>query len=417
LLLPAAVIACVFVALAALTFVPSDAYLPDARRHFGEEDIARGRQRSFEGRLLFWASQAVTLAVLLTLVCGGWARPLADAADRLTGGRWLATAMLVAAAVFAAERLLHLPLDVLGGWWLPRRWGLSQRDLADWFTDYAKGLVLSAGIGLLLLAGFYGLMAWLPRWWWAAAAAGGTAFAVIGATLMPVLITPLFNTFTPLRETKWAALQPRVEVLVAEAGIPVGEVLVMDASRQGSHTNAYFIGFGSTRRIVLWDTLLIEHPPDEVISILAHEIGHWRHDHIVKGLALGAVGGLAGMLGLWLALNSEAVQRAVGFAGPTDPAAFPLILLLGFLASWAVRPVENAVSRHFERQADAASLELARMPAVFIEAERRLTRVNIGNVTPSPWNVWLFASHPPAVERIAMAEAAEESGGRVKTDR
>src|SRR5262249_20580998 len=153
----------------------------------------------------------------------------------------------------------------------------------SWLIDHFIALGVSAVIGAIGLVGLYVLIRWLPRAWWILAGLGSGVLIAPGAFILPVLIAPLFNTFTPLSTTEWAGLQPMVEALTAKAGLPVSDVLVMDASRQGKHTNAYFTGFGSTRQIVLYDTLLRSHAPDEVESILAHEMGHWLHQHIVKG--------------------------------------------------------------------------------------------------------------------------------------
>jgi STE24 endopeptidase len=280
---------------------------------------------------------------------------------------------------------------------------LTDRTFASWLSDYAKAVGVSGVIGALLLLGFYLLLRHVPRYWWLFAAAGTTLVGIFFAWVAPLVIAPLFNRFTPLAETPYAPLGPEVRALVDRAGVPVKEVLVMDASRQGRHTNAYFSGFGPTRRIVLYDTLLADHTPDEVLSVLGHEIGHWRHDHIAKGIALGALGALAGFGALAFFLQRAVAQGAL--ASPADPAGFPLILLLSYLGGWLVMPVQNAVSRHFERQADAAALELAGRPEVFIEAEKRLARTNLSNVAPTGLSVWLFASHPPVLERIGAAEA------------
>jgi STE24 endopeptidase len=186
----------------------------------------------------------------------------------------------------------------------------------------------------------------------------------------------------------------------------------MDASRQGRYTNAYFAGFGSTRRIVLYDNLLERHTADETLSILAHEMGHWRQHHIVKGLVLGGVGAFAGFFVLAWLLSRAGSSGVFGFRSPSDPAAFPLILLLAFVEGFLAAPVENAVSRVFERQADRAALELGGSPDVFIAAEERLVRDNVGHPAPSDLAVALFASHPPAVERIEMAETWKAAEGR-----
>jgi STE24 endopeptidase len=301
-----------------------------------------------------------------------------------------------------------------------------------------------------VLVGLYVLIRLLPRWWWAVGATLSVALGFFYAYLMPEVINPLFNTFTPLRDQD---LVKRVRALAARAGVPVENVLVMDASRQGRHTNAYFTGIGPTRRIVLYDTLLRPLdtlPPEsaarvvgllataalpgpgavvgpveagavvtghrlqvaeEIESILAHEIGHWQHQHIFKGILLA---GLGAYVGLYLVsrILCWAVRRApFALRSPSDPAGIPLVLLLSVLGAWVVLPVENLVGRHFERQADASALELAGQPRAFIAAEKRLVRDNLGNVAPTPFSVWLFATHPPAVERIQMAEEWQKAAG------
>ncbi len=306
--------------------------------------------------------------------------------------------------------------------------------------DYAKATALSAVVSAVVLVGLYTLLRLFPRTWWALAAVGGTALAVAYAIILPIWINPLFNTFTPLEKTRWAYLQGPVRALAQRVGVPVQEILVMDASRQGSHTNAYFTGLGGTRRVVLYDTLLSSHtalapttvaatlalpasplgtgpwlavtPPlarttvgeQEVLSILAHEFGHWEHNHIVKGIALGGVGALIGLFVLSRLLRWAVGRPPCYLKSPGDPAGLPLIVLLVLLGTWCALPVENAISRVFERQADMASLELEDHAEVFIEAEKRLARDNIGNVAPNALSVWMFATHPPAVERIQMAE-------------
>jgi STE24 endopeptidase len=300
---------------------------------------------------------------------------------------------------------LSFPVSLYGGLYHQRAWGLTERGVASWLWDYAKALAVSAVIGAALLVGLYALIRLLPRAWWIVATLGSAGVGVFFALVWPIAIAPLFNTFVPLDKTPQAGLRPRIEAMAARGGLGVREVLVMDASRQGRHTNAYFAGFGPTRRIVLYDTLVKSHPAEEVESILGHEIGHWRHGHITKGVVLGAVGSLLGFFVLARILDWAVARSPFHLRSPADPAGLPLILLLSYLGSWLALPVASAISRHFERQADEASLELAGRPDVFIEAEKRLARDNIGNVAPSRFNVWLFASHPPAVERIERAEA------------
>ncbi len=284
-----------------------------------------------------------------------------------------------------------------------RYWGMSNLGFLDWLRDR----YLAVGINLVgetvAVVGFYALLILLPRVWWLIAPVGLSGLAVGYAFLAPIWIDPLFNTFTPLEQTEWKDHQPRVRALIDKAKVPVQEILVMNASRQSNHSNAYFTGFGSTRRIVLYDTLLKNHTEAEIESILAHELGHWRQDHIVKGIVLGTLAALLGFFVLDRCLRAAMGRGPWNLQSIADPAGLPLVLLLMNLGGWVAMPIGNAVSRYFERQADHASLELAGQTEAFIAAELKLAKVNKSNVAPAPWNVWLFSSHPPTVERIRMA--------------
>jgi STE24 endopeptidase len=291
---------------------------------------------------------------------------------------------------------------------------MTERSFGDWLLDYGKGLALSAGVGVVILVGFYALLRWCPRTWWIWAGVLVGLLAVGFALVLPIWIEPLFNEFVPLREYAGldeytrTKLEQSIRDLAEQAGVPVQEVLVKDASRQGKHTNAYFTGFGPTRRIVLYDTLLTSHPEAEVVSVLGHEIGHWQHHHIYIGLALGTAAAFVGLFLLHLILRWAVNRRPFHLKSAADPAGWPLVLLLVFLASWLTMPVQNAISRTFERQADWTALELTGDSRVFIDTEKRFAQDNKMNLAPAPLSVWWFASHPPVVERIQMAKDWEK---------
>lgn len=390
---------------AVISFLPAPEARATAEKYFTAEEIDTGLQFSFQRKLFAWSSTTLTFLFLTVLAGMSLARRLADRLDRWTGGRWLLTLLLLGAACYYSHELLQTPLRLLSLEHL-RQWGLATRSNLDWFIDYAKGLAIGTLINGFLLVGIYLLLRWCPRWSWAIGAVAGGLLGAVFAWLVPVVINPLFNTFTPLEDPD---LSQRVRLLAERAGVPVREVLVMDASRYGVLTNAYFTGFGPTRRIVLYDTLLQAHKdaPAEIESIIAHEIGHWIHHHIYVGLALGTLGAFpAFFILVWL------LQRAVGrepfrLRHLHDPAGLPLLLLLAALGAWVVLPIENAVSRHFERQADQAALDLAQNPKAFIAAEIRMARTNKSNVAPHPLSVLLFATHPPVLERIRHAEEWE----------
>lgn len=411
----AACVVLLFLTLAVVSFVPSEPARAEAANYFSEAVIERGLHYTVQRRLLFWGATATELGMLLLLGLTGAGRRLADGCARLCRGWWLPTLLLVGAAVYLLVELTQFPFAV-ARLYHARSWGVTNRAFAPWLGEFLLGQAVALAIGAVPLAGIYLLMRGLPRIWWLLATLGAGVFAAAVAFVMPLLIAPLFNTFTPIAETPWAGLEPRIRALTDEAGVPVAGVYVMDASRQGKHTNAYFTGFGTSRRIVLYDTLLKSHPPAEVESILGHELGHWTHQHIVKGILLGMAAAAVGLFLLDRILRWARGRAPWQLTSPADPAGLPLVALLMVLGSWVALPLENAVSRSFERQADAEALQLAGQPEAFKRAEVRLVEDNLSNPAPAPWNVWLFATHPPAVERIRMAEQWEAApqGRRIR---
>jgi STE24 endopeptidase len=434
------------------TFTRSAQMEAAAAAYFSPQEVEQALRLAFQRRLFFWSSTVLQLLFLGFVVFSGFARRLADFCDRVVPAprpsagqarrrkyrllavlHSLGVVLLVGGFCFLAVELLVLPIH-LGSLANNRAWGLTERGWFDWLKDYSLALLVTAVLGALVLSGLYLLIRAFPRSWWLLGAAGSIALGFFYALILPVVINPLFTNFRPLKDPH---LLGRARTLAERAGVPVQGVLIAETRRQGRYVNAYFTGFGPTRRIVVFETLLRPiytpgpeavaslvglagrpHPAglaavlvahrtvalDEVESILAHEIGHWQHDHILKGILLA---GLGGAVGLYLAarLLRAAVGRApFALRSPSDPAGVPLLLLLSVLGTWVAAPVENLISRHFERQADEAALELARRPAAFIGAEKRLARTNLSNLAPTPFSVWLFASHPPTVERIRMAE-------------
>jgi STE24 endopeptidase len=392
-----------FLALFALPpFLPSStAWQRALDQGFTQEDIERGAQYTMQRRLLAWPYVFLKMTLLVVLAFRG--RAVAEWCGHCVRHWWLPTVILVGLVCMLILEIVSLPFGLAQLEHL-RAWELTERSQLDWFRERMLAFSVFGGIQLLVLAGFYLLLRCFPRTWWLWAGLSTAAIAVAGAFLLPVFISPLFNTFTPVAQTEHADLEPMVQRLFQHAQISVSNILVIDASRQSGHSNAYFTGFGSTRRIVLYDTLLKKQTPAEVETILAHEVGHWKHDHIVKGITLTSIGCLVGNLLLYCFLRWSKDRPPWHLRSSFDPAGVPLLLLLIALGAWVVMPVENIVSRHFERQADLMSLELTGKAEAFIEAKKKLALNNINNLAPNPITVFLFATHPPAVERIQMAK-------------
>jgi STE24 endopeptidase len=218
---------------------------------------------------------------------------------------------------------------------------------------------------------------------------------MVGSFVYPVLVEPAFNRFTPLRD---GPLRTDILRLADREHVHLDDVLVADASRRTTTLNAYVSGFGSTRRVVLYDNVVRDLPRDQVLSIVAHELGHARHNDVLTGSVLAALGTVlgVGLLGLVLPLVR-------GSPGLRDPAVVPLVAALVAIATLLSSPVNNGLSRLIETRADVASLEATRDPVVFEKMQRELDLRSLSDNGPA-WSHFWFGSHPTTLERIAIAE-------------
>ena len=303
----------------------------------------------------------------------------------------------------AAYYLLELPLSYYAGYVLPHRFHLSTQTVMGWIGDQVKGTLLAAVLGGALLEAIYAVLRATPDGWWLWA--GGLMLLVnIALTqLAPVLIFPLFFKFVPLGQ-EHAELADRLMRLAERADAHVRGVFKFDMSRRTKAANAAVVGLGNTRRIILGDTLLQEFTPDEIETVLAHELGHHVHRDIPLGIAVESVVTLGG---LWLASQglrwSVAVLR---FAGPADVAALPVLALVMGAYALVTMPLGNAFSRWRERRADEYALHSTNKAAAYAAALTRLANQNLSEAEPEPWVEFLLYSHPALGKRIAMAQKA-----------
>jgi STE24 endopeptidase len=343
-------------------------------------------------------SLVLTAALLASLLLTGASVWLRDAAT--VGGQPLSPATLAIYVLFVA--LLHeavaFPVAFYRSFLLERRYGLSHEPARAWFKDHAKASLLGAALGLVAAEVVYLTIRIWPRGWWVAAAIALTAAIMILTRLTPTVLLPMFYRFTPLERE---SLRARLMDLSARAGVRVLGVYEWGLGEKTRRANAALVGSGATRRILLSDTLLAEYSEDEIEVILAHELAHHVHRDIPKALA---VEFLLLLVGLWAA--STALARGwepLGLSGPSDPAALPLLLLIGGSATLVATPFINALSRLNERRADRYALKLTGQGGAFISAMRRLGTQNLAEERPSRLALWLFHTHPPIEDRIREA--------------
>ncbi len=395
-------------ALAAVTLVPwrvprpSSAARAAALNDVPADVVTRGRALHAALRPSSYGSLLAGLAAALLLgLTPTGARTVARVAQPF-GGHWLAEAVLGGLVVLMLLWWASLPFAV----WrhaVLREYGLSTQGWRSWAVDLLKSGAVGAVTGAVVLAGFYTVTRIAPDWWWAFGAAGAAALVVLLSFVFPVLVEPVFNTFTPMPA---GPLRDALVTMAARDGIRVREVLVADASRRTTGLNAYVSGIGATRRIVVYDTLLRKAPAGEVRSVVAHELGHAKDRDPEVGTLLGAIGAAAAVVALYLLGQSYALLLRTGVDSIGSPRGIGLVVAVAALAGLVTGPMQSLVSRRIEARADRHALRLTGDPAGFAAMQLRLAAVNIADVHPPRLEYLLFATHPDTVERLAAAREA-----------
>lgn len=349
---------------------------------------------------------ALETALLLVFTLGGGIEALYGLWHGLLGsGLWQGTALIL--SVFAISALVEIPLGFYSAFGIDARFGFNKMTPALFFADLAKQMLLGAALGIPLLLGVLWLMGRMGEHWWLYVWSAWIGFNLLVLAVYPTFIAPLFNKFTPLEDT---TLKERVEQLLQKCGFHAQGFYVMDGSKRSTHGNAYFSGFGKSRRIVFFDTLLARLGHDEIVAVLAHELGHFKHRHIIKRIVLMAAMSLAGLWLLGWLMDKEWFYHGLGVATPGTATALLLFLLAMPAFTFLLQPLMSFYSRRNEFEADryaaknASADDLAR-------ALVKLYNDNASTLTPDPLHSAFYDSHPPAAIRIAHLQAH----GRVGT--
>ncbi len=363
---------------------------------FSRQEIAEAEAWAHLSRLIGWSSLGISLAVSSWL---GFTSRGARLLGRIALP-WWATVVGLTLVVNVIGWIATLPVALMS-WQQRTRVGLTHQALTGLLRDQAFGLAYAVGVSAIALVILIGLARALPRAWPAAAALAGAIVVVGSSYLYPVLVEPAFNSFTPLHD---ASLARDIQRLAAREGVDVDGVLVADASRRTTALNAYVSGFGDSRRVVLYDTLLADLDRREVLAVVGHELAHARHQDVETGTALGVGATVVAMGLLALILAAPGVRRRAGVTGPGDPRAVALLLALSAWGTLLAAPLENSVSRHLEMRADVDALKATGDPVAFSQMQRALAVAALADPTPPALSQWWFGSHPTVLERIALAQ-------------
>jgi STE24 endopeptidase len=353
------------------------------------------------GQRKLWASLADQALDLLIL--GVLALVFARSLDAWLAS-FISSASLRLVALFVLITAIHgvlgLPLVFYSGYVLEHQFGLSRQSAGRWLWRQAKQFSLMLLLGAVLLLGLYWLIWTTGPYWWLAAAGAFFVVSVVLGQLAPVLLLPLFYKVEPLNDP---TLSQRFARLAEGTGLAIQGIYRLVLSNETAKANAMLAGLGRTRRVLLGDTLLSGFTPEEIEVVIAHEVGHHVFRHIPKLIASGFV---TSIVGFWLTDRALAL-----WVGPQayDPhhlpvATLPALLFLVTLFGILIEPLQNMVSRRYERQCDRYALKRTGSPAVYRSAFQKLARLNKDDPAPHPLEVFLFHSHPPIAERLAMTD-------------
>ncbi len=344
--------------------------------------------------------QIVVLVGLLALYqfSGASAALSKGLTNRFGEGHWyVVNALYTLVSVFGFSACMF-PFSYYSGHVLEHHYGLSNETFGDWFADFVKSLLIDMVLATILFSVIYALLRWMPNWWWLAAAVFYILFAVVLSTIAPVVIMPMFHKFEPLQEGE---LTDAVRKMMDEAGIKVVGVFKWGLEEKTTTANAAFAGIGRTKRIILGDTLLSGYSQEEILAILAHEVGHYKNRDTVR---LMVTSSLLALLGFYIAHHClSALVRVFELGGIDNIAAAPLFIFSLFIFSLVSMPFSNMHSRRREFAADAYAIQKTGSADALVAALEKLADQNLSNKEPSAWIEFLLHSHPSISRRVERA--------------
>jgi STE24 endopeptidase len=370
---------------------------PEFEGHIDGDLLKKTRDYTFEHSRLGYISSIFDNIVLIVFLFGGLFNLYNSWTGEITP-YFILNGIIYFLILSIASTILDIPFDLYGTFKIENKYGFNTKTPKLWVLDLIKSLLIS----IVLMAIVGGIGFWLiqrfPDTWWIWLWGFFLVFSLFMIYISPYVIEPLFNKFTPIEDEE--GLEERIKEIMARAGIKISRVFKMDASKRSKHTNAYFTGIGKVKRIVLYDTLLEKMNHDEIISVLAHEAGHWKKKHIIKRIIVSEI---IGFVSIYVAFRILQTDLLTDLFHIDNPTFFAKLVLLGFLSgiiTFPFTPIGAYFSRKHERQADDFACELVGDPEPLASSLIKLSKDNLANLHPHPFFAKFYYSHPPVVKRI-----------------
>lgn len=352
----------------------------------------------------------VSFILILLFISLGYSLKLERYLSTFIAGSYLLFLSFIFVIGFAGS-VLSFPISYYTGFYLEHKYNLSNQTFSKWIWENFKGLQVSLAIGIPILLTFYYILNTFYSLWWLPFAVIMFFVSVVLSQIFPVLILPIFYKLTPIDNDE---LKQRINSLAVNAGIKVENVYKFDMSKNTKKANAAFTGLGKTKRIILGDTLLEKYSSDEIETVIAHELGHYKKKHIIKNIFIGTA---SSFLTLFLiAVLYENSLNWFGFDSITQIAALPLLALWSMLIGVIQTPLGNILSRKFEYEADEYAVKETNKPEVFVATLEKLNEQNLGDKEPHPFVEWFFYSHPSIKNRIKAIDKWKIVDGKWKME-
>ena len=368
------------------------------------ETLSRMRDYTVESSRFHSLETLIDDAILIAVLLGGvfpWIAGLTESWH--LHAIW--SGVLFFGILYVVSILLDIPFSLYSTFVIEKKYGFSTITPQLWLIDLAKSSAISVILMALLFIPFFALIHFLPQSWWFAAWVFFAIFQMLMIWLYPLVIAPLFNKYMPVQDE---TLRERILAMAEKAGLRAEGIFEVDAGKRSRHSNAYFTGLGKSKRIVLFDTLLATHSHDEIIAVLAHEIGHWKLRHVLKQLLAMEVVAFAGFYLVYRLMGWPMLYETFGFAGPLPYTGLLLAAVLLKPLVFFLTPIGAALSRKYEKDADNYVRGLIGSTRFLAQALKRLAKENLANLHPHPAYVAFYYSHPPLAERVARLQAMDD---------
>jgi len=322
-------------------------------------------------------------------------------------GSFIGQGIIFALLLFYIEMIVGIPFSLYRNFRIENRYGFNTLTMRLWAADLLKSVAIATVLCCAVVFVALSIVQASPHWWWFWVWLFLLAFGIFVMYISPTIIEPLFFKFEPV---KAEGLEERIRTLMDKAGLKVSRVFQVDASRRSRHSNAYFTGIGRVKRIVLFDTLIEQMSQDEILAVLAHEVGHWKKRHVLKSIVLSET---MAFCGLFLAFHLVSWNGLPALINLPQSSFYARVIILGFIGSLVMFPLTpffSYLSRRNEREADRFATELTHHPEHLASSLVKLSQENLSNLHPHPLYAKIYYSHPPVVERIRQLQKTGERG-------